>query len=450
MNENMNENMNKNIYETINVNIDGNKSNKKNKMTKDKTQKGNFGVTLLRTAAIALVFGLVAGVVFTGVTLVGGLAVTHAGAISDKFDFSLGGKSDDKDDKSDSKSDGDSDQLGLKDSGPLEKTAVGQADELVSVSDVVDVVMPSVVAITNTSTVTYRGFFGSKEYESESCGSGVIIDQDEDYIYIVSNNHVVTGAKTLTVEFVDGTSVEAVIQGQDPSDDLAVVKVAISDISKETIEQIKVATVGDSTKVCVGDGAIAIGNALGYGQSVTSGVISALGRSVTVDEGDGYSVINNNLIQTDAAINPGNSGGALLNAAGEVIGINSIKYSDTRVEGIGYAIPMSDALPIIAQMVNGQTAVASTQEVYLGVQGEDTSYGVCVRKVLDHSAAKTAGIMPGDIITAVDGQEVFKMSELKAIISSHKDGDVVTVTYIRRDGDKSETKEVEVTLKPMV
>ena len=225
------------------------------------------------------------------------------------------------------------------------------------VSDVVAEVMPSIVAITAVSVEEYPSMFGQMEsYESESAGSGVIIAQDDDYLYIVTNNHVISGASSLTVTFSDDSYAEAEVQGADSENDLAVVKISLANISDETLEEIKVATIGDSDALEVGDSAIAIGNALGYGQSVTTGVISALNREVSMEDEDTGETVTNELIQTDAAINPGNSGGALINSSGELIGINSAKYSDTDVEGMGFAIPMSTALPIIQDIIaNGST-----------------------------------------------------------------------------------------------
>ncbi len=218
---------------------------------------------------------------------------------------------------------------------------------------------------------------GTQQQQSESAGSGIIIKQDSKYLYIATNNHVVADADSLKVQFVDNETVECKVQGTDASDDLAVVKVALSDIKDSTLKEIKVATVNEDTDTLeVGQGVIAIGNALGYGQSVTNGIISALGRTVTVqDEQTGETVVNNNMIQTNAAINPGNSGGALLNASGEVVGINSAKYSDTSVEGFGYAIPMSDAMPIVEQLIEkGQ--VDQSKAAFLGIQGQDISSSV--------------------------------------------------------------------------
>ena len=315
--------------------------------------------------------------------------------------------------------------------------------------------MPSIVAITNTGTVSYQTFWGTQEQQSQSAGSGIIIKQDKKYLYIATNNHVVADADSLTVQFCDDETVSCEVKGTDEADDLAVVKVALSSIKKDTLNAIKIASVNDSDDLQVGQGVIAIGNALGYGQSVTNGIISALGRSVSVqDETNGQTVTNNNMIQTNAAINPGNSGGALLNAQGEVIGINSAKYSDTSVEGFGYAIPMSDAMPIINQLIEREK-VDQSQQAFLGIQGQDISSdvakaynmpkGVYVYQVVSGSAADKAGIRQGDIITSFDGQAVSTMQQLKELMTYYKSGQKVKVTF-QRLGNGYEEQTVEVTL----
>jgi serine protease Do len=316
--------------------------------------------------------------------------------------------------------------------------------------------MPSIVAITNTGVVSYQTFWGVQEQESQSCGSGIIINKDDKYLYIATNNHVVADAETLTVQFCDDETVSCEVQGTDASDDLAVVRVALKSIKDDTLSQIKIASVYDGDDLVVGQGVIAIGNALGYGQSVTNGIISALGRTVTVqDSTTGETVTNSNMIQTNAAINPGNSGGALLNASGEVIGINSAKYSDTDVEGFGYAIPMSDAMPLIEQLIE-KGEVEQAQTAYLGIQGQDISSdvaqsynmpeGVYVYNVIAGSAAEQAGLQQGDIITKLDSQSVSTMEELKTLISSYKAGDSVKLEIERLGNNGYEKQSVKVTL----
>ena len=379
-----------------------------------------------------MVFGLVAGGTFTGVNYAGSkvLGITQQSGES-------------KADSSDS-------------SKTVQKaTSTGSAQDLTDVSAIAQEAMPSIVAITNTGTVSYQTFWGTQQQESQSAGSGIIIKQDDKYLYIATNNHVVANAESLTVQFCDNETVSCEVKGTDAADDLAVVKVALSSIKADTLKQIKVASVNDSDELTVGQGVIAIGNALGYGQSVTNGIISALGRSVSVqDETTGKTVTNNNMIQTNAAINPGNSGGALLNAQGEVIGINSAKYSDTSVEGFGYAIPMSDAMPIINQLIEREK-VDESQKAFLGIQGQDISSdvaqaynmpeGVYVYQVVSGSAADKAGIRQGDIITEFDGQSVSTMSQLKELMTYYKSGQKVKVK-LERLGNGYEEQTIEVTL----
>lgn len=235
------------------------------------------------------------------------------------------------------------------------------------VSSIVESAMPSVVAITNTMVLEQRTWFGSSQrYEVPSSGSGIIVGQNDDELLIVTNNHVVEGSKDLTVTFIDESSVSATIKGTDSESDLAVIAVSLSAIDSDTMGKVKVATLGDSDALKVGEGVIAIGNALGYGQSVTVGYVSALDREVRTQ-----TEVSRNLLQTDAAINPGNSGGALLNMRGEVIGINAAKYSSTEVEGMGYAIPISKAQDIINDLMNRKTRteVEESKRGYLGIQG---------------------------------------------------------------------------------
>ena len=314
--------------------------------------------------------------------------------------------------------------------------------------------MPSIVAITNTGTVTYNSFFGKQSQQSQSCGSGIIVSEDDDYLYIATNNHVVADSEELTVQFDDDSVVKAEIRGTDPDDDLAVVRVKKADLGKDTYSNIKIATIGDSESVAVGSPAIAIGNALGYGQSVTTGIVSALNRTVTTqDSQTGETVTNNKLIQTDAAINPGNSGGALLNENGEVIGINSVKYSSTEVEGIGYAIPMSVAKPIIESLIQ-DGKYTNENQAYLGIKGGDVSSEMvatashrCVCFIcFSWFRCCKCRLTEGDIITAVDSTKISSMTELQSALKSYKAGDKVTLTVARQSGRQYEESKVEVTL----
>ena len=373
---------------------------------------GGFKQKMVRCVALALVFGLVAGGVFVGTGYAGMKA--------------LGIDNNSKAQTSDTKS-----VSTTKVTGTTTSTKSGTTTSS-DISGIVDEVMPSIVAITNMTEVQYRDFFGRvQNYEGESAGSGIIISQDDQYLYIVTNNHVVSDATTLTVCFYDDQTVSAEVKGTDSSSDLAVVAVKLSDISSDTMKAIKVATVGDSDSIKVGDTAIAIGNALGYGQSVTTGVISALNRGVTLEDETSGETVTNGLIQTDAAINPGNSGGALLNVEGQVIGINSAKYSDTAVEGMGYAIPMSKAEPIINDLINRE-AVDESESAYLGISGADITEdvantynmpnGIYVTKVAEGSAAEKAGIQKGDILTEFDGKEVTSMENMQEILKYYKAG----------------------------
>ena len=409
------------------------------KKPKKAKKSGGFGKTLGKCAAIAVIFGLVAGGTFTGTSYIGTKALgieSSAKAGSNSSDSSKKSESDSNSSKS------------------IQQTSTGSAADLSDVSAIAKEAMPSIVAITNTGKVSYQTMWGVQEKDSESCGSGIIVKQDDKYLYIATNNHVVADAESLTVQFCDDKTVSCEVKGTDSADDLAVVKVALKSIDSDTLSAIKVATISeDADSLEVGQGVIAIGNALGYGQSVTNGIISALGRTVTVqDEQTGETIVNNNMIQTNAAINPGNSGGALLNAQGEVIGINSAKYSDTSVEGFGYAIPMSDAMPIIEQLITKEK-VDQAQSAFLGIQGQDISSdiasaynmpeGVYVYQVVEGSAAEKAGIRQGDIITAIDGKTITSMSQLKENLAYYKAGDKGKITFQRlSEGYKEKTVEV--------
>ena len=406
----------------------GSKPQKKKKERKP----GGFGKQVAKCAALALVFGLVAGGVMTGVNYGAGKVLGTATGTGTQATLTT------------------SDGTGIK------STAVSSTYAATDVSDIVDAVMPSIVAITNVSQTEYQSFWGQPQtYKSTSCGSGIIVSQDDNYLYIATNNHVVEGESSLTVTFANDDTVSAEVKGTDPSTDLAVVKVDLSSISADTMSAIKVATLGDSDNLKVGESSIAIGNALGYGQSVTTGVISALNRQVSVSESSSNTNYTAELIQTDAAINPGNSGGALLNTAGEVIGINSVKYSDTSVEGIGYAIPMNTAKPIIEDLITKEK-VDEADSAYLGVAGVDVTNdvaqkynmptGVYVAQVVDGSAAAQAGIQQGDIITSFDGKEITSMEELKNTVEYYAAGTQVDVVIERSSNGQYQEQTLSVTL----
>ena len=419
-------------YQSNGTNGNAYGSNPKPEKKKKERKPGGFGKQLAKCAALALVFGLVAGGVMTGVNYASGkvLGTTNAGNVQAS--------------------------LTTGDDSTVQPTAISSSYVATDVSDIVDEVMPSIVAITNVSQTEYQSFWGqSKTYESTSCGSGIIVGQDKEYLYVATNNHVVEGANSLTVTFANDDTVSAEIKGTDPSTDLAVVKVALSSIKDDTMSAIKVATLGSSDTLKVGGSCIAIGNALGYGQSVTTGVISALNREVSVSDSTSSTNYTAELIQTDAAINPGNSGGALLNTAGEVIGINSVKYSDTSVEGIGYAIPMDTAKPIIEELITKEK-VDESNSAYLGIAGVDVTSdvaktynmptGVYVAQVMEGAAAEQAGIQKGDVITKFDGKDVTSMEELSSNMQYYAAGTTVDVVIERSSNGQYEEQTISVTL----
>ncbi len=390
----------------------------KRKKKKEKHSKGN-GKKVAALVGSAVAFGCIAGAVMFGVTAVGNKVFKTKTAVS-------------------------STEI----SPVTTSTSDSNASTNQDVADVVENVMPSIVSVTNTSVQRVRSWFESYEQEVQGAGSGIIIGQSDGEVLIATNNHVIDGAKEITITFCDDESVEATVKGTDSISDLAVLAVKTSDMKDETVDKIKVAALGSSDDLRVGESAIAIGNALGYGQSVTVGYISALNREV---EAEDASTIK--MLQTDAAINPGNSGGALLNEKGEVIGINSAKYVDSTVEGMGYAIPISDAIPIINDLMN-QEVIADDEQGYLGIQGNDITdeyasgfnmpKGVYVVKILDDSPASSCGLKAGDVITKIAGREISSMENLQSVLSNKKAGEEVELV-IQRNNEKGEYE--EVTLK---
>lgn len=375
--------------------------------------------------ASALVFGLVAGAAFQGY-----YAITGANTASIKVGSVT----------TDSKTGNGVTAV---------ETSTSQGKDSSDVSTVVANVMPSIVAINSTINETSTDFFGRQyNQQAEGSGSGIIIGQNNSDILIATNNHVVENAASVQIVFNDNTKAEATIKGTAPNSDLAVVSVKKSTLKQETLDNIKIATLGDSGSLKLGDMAIAIGNALGYGQSVTVGYISALNREVTVNN------ITLKLIQTDAAINPGNSGGALLNSKGEVVGINSVKYVDDSVESIGYSIPISDAIPVINELMNSSSS-DKTESAYLGIQGKDVTsdyaasfnmpVGVYVGKVSKGSAAEKAGIQVGDIITGVNNVKVQAMTDLQQALSYTKAGSAGTIKIETLQNGKYVEKTLNIT-----
>lgn len=330
------------------------------------------------------------------------------------------------------------------------------------VSEIVDTVMPSIVSITNMSVQEVQDFFGGvREQTSESAGTGIIISKSDSELLIVTNNHVVEGSDTLTVTFSDASSVEANVKGTDSTYDIAVIAVPLESVSKDTLSEIAVATLGDSDQLRVGEPAIAIGNALGYGQSVTTGVISALHRSATeTDSETGTQTTENvQLIQTDAAINPGNSGGALVNINGEVIGINSSKLVGESVEGVGYAIPISDVTELIQNLMNQKTKtkVAEDEQGALGIVGMSVSdaysqqlgmpAGVFVTEVSQGGGAEAAGMTKGCIITGINGSTVGSMDDLQAQLQYYRKGETVTLTIqVPQTNGEYKEQTIDITL----
>ena len=410
------------------------------------------------TIALAVIFGLVAAVVFQA-----------ANFAADRF----------------LNTDKSSVQIKTTDSVDLQETASDDstADKVLSDSEngtvaaVAQASMPSVVAITTVSVQEIPSFFGysSHQYKSASTGSGIIVGDNDDELLIATNNHVVDGATTLSVCFIGDDvanaetetvnagdnrdlnvedAVSAKIKGTDADNDLSVVAVKKSDIPEDTLNQIKIAQIGSSDDLAVGQQVVAIGNALGYGQSVTSGWISALNRTISTDDGTN----STGLIQTDAAINPGNSGGALLNMKGELIGINSAKYADSAVEGMGYAIPISKAKPILEELMNRETRekVDSSKKGYLGVslasltteaiEMYNMPTGAFVRSVEDDSPAQEAGICKGDIIVKFDGQKVSDGDDLLDKLQYYKSGEKIEAVIARATNGEYEENTVELTL----
>jgi len=322
------------------------------------------------------------------------------------------------------------------------------------VSPIVEQAMPSVVAINNTMLYQSNSWFGqSQTYEVPSSGSGIIVGENDTELLIVTNHHVIEDSNTLSVTFIDESTVDAAIKGTDSESDLAVIAVPLDKIAADTKAQIKAATIGDSNTLKMGQGVIAIGNALGHGQSVTVGHVSALDREVTVDG------VTRTVIQTDAAINPGNSGGALLNAKGELIGINEAKYADETVEGVGYAIPISYAMDIIEDLKLRTTKVevAEADQGYLGIQVQNVDsttaqmlgmpQGVYVYKIMEDSAAAASDLREKDIITKFDGETVRTNADLTGLLTYYKAGTTVKLTVQSLENGVYVEREVEVTLK---
>lgn len=429
---------------------------------------GGFGKKAATAVALAVIFGLVAGTVFQGVNIA-----------ADKY----------RDNNSSSTQIGKTETVtGTEEStdgSSTESSVKSIVAESGTVAGVAQATMSSIVAITSVSVQEIPSFFGygTRQYQSAGSGSGIIVGENDSELLIATNNHVVSGATTLTVCFAGGdvvgaeeetqamasgdsitdssdssvdvnNAVSAKIKGTDEENDLAVIAVEKSDIPEETMNEIKIAQMGSSDDLVVGEQVVAIGNALGYGQSVTSGWVSALNRTISTEDGD-----TSGLIQTDAAINPGNSGGALLNMKGEVIGINAAKYADSQVEGMGYAIPISKAEPILEELMNRETRdkIEDTSKVgYMGIKAADLTTeaiqmynmpaGAFLTEVTPGGAADKAGIKKGDIVVKLDGQKVSGKNDLVDKLQYYESGETVEVVIARANNGEYKEETVEVTL----
>ena len=410
---------NENYYGNIPPEPDKRRRQRKNG---SKNNKNGMGKKAAKLVASAAVFGLVAGACFVGVSVAKDKLYPST---ADRIETTSGTTS-----------------------AKSETSSSGSSSSSSNVASVVNEVMPSVVSI--TSTIQSSNYYGFGTHESEGAGSGFIVAKTKDNLMIATNNHVVSDATSLTVGFVDDTTAKATVVGTDSSADLAVISVKIKDIKDSTASKIKVATLGSSDDLKVGEEVVAIGNALGYGQSVTTGVVSAKNREVSLTDG------TMNLLQTDAAINPGNSGGVLINMDGQVVGINNAKLEDTSVEGMGYAIPITTAKTILTDLMNANS-VSTKDAAFLGVVGRDIneSYssalgipsGIYVSQVVSGSPAEKAGISAGDVITKFEGNNVSTMSGLKEKLALKKANTKVKITFKRANQSGTyEEKTVTVTL----
>lgn len=413
---------------------------------KEKVKKSSLWKKVLGFSLAGIMFGVCAGASFYFITSLADFSDRKMGIVSEveeKQEVSQGDVAGDMSANAESPSGID----------VLEPQVVSTV--VTDVTEVVDKVMPSVVSITNVYTETTNFFGQSFANEAESSGSGIILGENEEELLLVTNYHVVASADTLKVQFINETVAEAQLKGADSNMDLAVIAVRLEDLDEATKSAISIATMGDSSALKVGEPAIAIGNALGYGQSVTTGVISALDRQIEMSE-DGS--VTGKLIQTDAAINPGNSGGALLNVRGEVIGINSNKIGGSAIEGMGYAIPISSAEPIIENLMSKETKakVDDANKGYLGITGINVTpevsktygmpKGVYVTQVYEGTAAAEAGIMNGDIIVGFEGSTVGSMEDLQGYLAYYEIGEQAEVTVKRATAGSYEDVTITVTL----
>ena len=427
---------------TAHTDAQGSSYKRQNEAAKQETvksrKKGSIFKRIVGISAAALLFGTIAGGTMFGVN---NLATSLMETEEESTELS--------------KKVPEVSSVELKEASTAVTTANNSSSALADVSPIAESAMPSVVAIKGTTSVeTYSWFGEGQTYDTPSSGSGIIIGKNDTELLVVTNNHVVEDTKDLSVVFIDNEEVKASVKGRDSENDIAIIAVKLEDIKSETLEKIAVARMGDSDELKVGQGVVAIGNALGYGQSVTVGYVSAIDREVTTKDSS-----IKNLLQTDAAINPGNSGGALLNMSGEVIGINTAKYASTEVEGMGYAIPISKVKDIISELSSKETRsdkVDENSQGYLGIQGKnigedvaeayDMPRGIYVYKIVENSLAADSDLREKDIITKVDSQSVKNMEELKDILSYYKSGEKVKLTVQRLKDSEYEEKEIEITL----
>ncbi len=415
----------------------------------DTSKKPNKFLTFLWTVLLAIVFGVVSSAIFVSMTLFVNKVVIPA-VYEDKNTLVVNeGTEPDK----------------IKPEEDLqaklpekEEEIIEQVEDIVmenkdfTVAEVAENCMPSIVMINVTGDYEYNGY----KYEGQSAGSGIIVGESDTELLIATNYHVVQNNKSIEINFCDDSKAPAIVKGKKVSMDLAVVAVSLSDLSEDTRKNISIAKIGNSDEMVVGEGVVAIGNALGYGQSVTSGIISALNREILTESGE-----TGNFMQTDAAINPGNSGGALLNMRGELVGINSDKLSGSAVEGMGYAIPINEAEPIIRDLMNKTQLVElpEDEQSYFGISGVEINSvlytnegalipkGVYISEVLPGGTADSAGLIRGDIITEFEGDSIVSMAEFKKYLASYAKGSKVHITYERYNGTQYEEFTIEVTLQ---
>ncbi len=422
---------------------------------KDKKKKEKKPNSFLKKAAVCLSLGLLFGI-FAGTGMFAVQAVTGA-VIGNKTVEVTESDRVILEDEDEGNTAGTQTDDTAKAGGKTVQSGIRETDNIstivADVSQVVKEVMPAIVSINNHYTEKMSYFGQTMTSEADASGSGIIVGQNDTELLIVSNYHVIADSDELTVQFVEGSEARASIKGTDPDMDLAVIAVPIGDVNSSTLQEIAVATLGNSDTLTVGEPAIAIGNSLGYGQSVTTGVISALNRSIQLSDGT-----DGTFIQTDAAINPGNSGGALLNMKGEVVGINSNKIGGSAVEGMGYAIPISAASPIIAELMLKETKnkVAEEERGYLGISGISVTQevsaaygmpeGVYISQVYENTAAAAAGLRKGDIIVEFGGDKISSMDILQKELEFYAKGDVVDVTVMSPGVGGYESRTVELTL----